>query len=304
MWIVGVDENGMGPSLGPMIATAVTLEVERYDRCRLRRNGLRAGITDSKETAAFGKMAHTESVALALAERLTGRRPEDADAFFDAVAVGGLAGLRAPCPEPSAYQCWSEPVVLPAFGGDVGRGHRLLDRVERWGVAIRSVQSEVACARRLNAELGRQSKLGVDLAMFERLLLSAREAAPEELLALCGMVGGIRRYGDRFHHLGGRDVEVVAEERRLSSYRVAGLGEVRFEVSADARHLPVALASMVGKYVRELSMERQNRFYAGHDASLPRASGYRDPVTRRFIRQSAPLRRRLRIAPDCFRRVR
>jgi ribonuclease HII len=52
---------------------------------------------------------------------------------------------------------------------------------------------------------------------------------------------------------------------------------VRFEVDADGLHTPVAVASMVGKYVRELAMERQNRFYAKHDAALPSPSGYHDP---------------------------
>lgn len=303
MLIVGVDENGMGPRLGPMVATAVACEVPAYDRARLRRNGLRAGIHDSKETSAFGRMAHAESIALALVERLSGSRPRDADAFLGAIALAGLGALREPCPGASAPQCWAEPLPLPAFGGDAAAGHRVLDRVARWGVAIRRLRSEVLCVRRLNRELRRHSKLDVDLAMFERLLLDAR-ASHGELYAVCGMVGGMRRYAGRFRHLGDRRVEVLEEGRHRSAYAVEGLGRVSFEVDADGGHLPVALASMVGKYVREVAMERQNRFYLRYDDTLPRPSGYRDPVTRRFIHRSASLRRRLRIAPDCFRRVR
>jgi len=148
-----------------------------------------------------------------------------------------------------------------------------------------------------------QSRVDVDLCQFERLVLDARAAAGEELRAICGMVGGIRKYPDRFRHFPRDDVEVVREVRGRCSYNVRGVGQVAFEVDADAHHLPVALASMVGKYVRELAVERQNRFYTSHDAQLPHASGYHDPVTRRFIEQTSGLRRRLRIADDCFERA-
>ena len=86
------------------------------------------------------------------------------------------------------------------------------------------------------------------------------------------------------------------------SEAVDGLGEVRFEVDADARHLPVALASIVGKYVREICMRRIGEFYRRCDPELRLASGYHDPVTTRFIQATEPSRRRLGIAHDCFRR--
>ena len=116
------------------------------------------------------------------------------------------------------------------------------------------------------------------------------------------MVGGIRDYPSYFEHLRGRELFVLEQTAKASRYRSPGLGTFSFEVDADARHLPVALASMVGKYVRELAMERQNRFYASHDAELPRASGYHDPVTRRFVDGSRPLRKRLGIVDSCFER--
>lgn len=299
-----MDENGMGPLLGPMVATAVSFEVDRYDRARLRRNGLRAGISDSKQTSAFGRMAHAESLALALVERLTGEPPAEADAFVEAISRAGMGALRSPCPRGSAGQCWSERLPLPAFGGDRALGHHLLDRVERWGIRIRRVRSEIACVRALNAELARTSKLAVDLAMFERLLLDARASHGHDVTAVCGMVGGMRKYREWFRHLAERPIEVREEVRRRSAYAVGGIGEIAFEVDADDAHLPVAMASMVGKYVRELAMERQNRFYLAHDPALPRPSGYRDPVTRRFMDRSVGLRRRLGIAPDCFERHR
>ena len=67
MLIVGVDENGLGPRLGPLVATAVALDASArgYDAARLRRIALRAGIGDSKATSGFGAMANAEGIALA-----------------------------------------------------------------------------------------------------------------------------------------------------------------------------------------------------------------------------------------------
>jgi ribonuclease HII len=83
-------------------------------------------------------------------------------------------------------------------------------------------------------------------------------------------------------------------------YTVADVGQVSFEIDADQRHLPVAFASMIGKYVRELWMARQNHFYRAIVPEMVDVSGYHDPVTRRFIAASADVRRALDIREDCF----
>jgi hypothetical protein len=50
--------------------------------------------------------------------------------------------------------------------------------------------------------------------------------------------------------------------------------QLRFEVGADERHLAVSLASMVSKYVRELLMERVNRYFATKSPELKPTAGY------------------------------
>jgi ribonuclease HII len=155
----------------------------------------------------------------------------------------------------------------------------------------------------MNAQLQRLgSRTSVDLAMFERLVLTAAQEQTGPITAILGMVGGIRDYERYFSLLTSDRISEPLRTKQAVSYQVAGVGSMSFEIDADARHLPVALASMIGKYVRELCMERQNRFYVQHQQDLPRPSGYHDPVTRRFVEQSRPLRRRLGIANECFER--
>ncbi|HEX7479718.1 MAG TPA: hypothetical protein VF331_18085 [Polyangiales bacterium] len=303
MLIVGVDENGLGPRLGPLVATAVTLEVTRYDRARLRRAGERLGIDDSKQTSGFGKMAAAEGLALAVVEHLSGSVPQDADALLHALSLDGLLALRAPCPSASARQCWSAQLTLPAFGGDVAAGRVALTRLARSGVRVLVARSAIACAGVLNEQMRTLgSRTSIDLELFERLVLDARVRAGCDLAAILGMVGGIRDYPRHFQRLQEREIEVLQQDRKVASYRVAGVGSLSFEVDADARHLPVALASMIGKYVRELAMERQNRFYAAAQPGLARASGYHDPVTRRFVEQTRALRVQLGVVDECFER--
>lgn len=302
--ICGIDENGLGPRLGPLVATAATIEVARYDADVLRTLGAELGLGDSKRHSAFGRMAHAEGLTLAIAAESGGEPPRDADALLAALSLDGLPALRLPCPDPStARPCWEVSLELPAFGGELERGRALLAALRRGGVALRRVRTTLACAGVLNAWLGGGgSKLTLDLRLFERLLSDARHASGGSIRGICGMVGGLRRYAP---HLGGLGaVRVVEEVKGASRYEIAGLGKVDFEVKSDDRHLPVGLASMVGKYVREVAMARLVGWYRAQEPSLPRASGYHDPVTRRFVEGSAPLRRRLPVADDCFERQR
>ena len=133
-------------------------------------------------------------------------------------------------------------------------------------------------------------------------MTDARVALASELTVICGMVGGVRRYGEHFTTTSVDRLVTIEETRSACRYRVADLGDVAFEVDSDASHLPVALASMLGKYVRELGMLRQNAFYRRHDPTLREVSGYHDPVTTEFVEATRLLRRRAGIDDRCFER--
>lgn len=301
MIVVGVDENGLGPLLGPLVATAVTIEVDSYDAAKLRRRGLRLGIHDSKQTSAFGHMAWTEALSLALLEQLTGRVPQSFEELLTALSLDPVATLREPCPDSTRAQCWSADLPLPSFDGDLEAGRLALQKLSRSGVEVTRVRSALACAGVLNQVFAKGgTRVSADLGLFERLLLDTRAQQSTDVLALCGMVGGIRDYPAYFSHFPSPSVSEAKHSKRSRAYSVQGLGDVRFVIDGDALHLPVGLASMVGKYVRELAMERHNRFYRTHDPALITGSGYHDPVTKRFVAASAPLRRKLGLVDACF----
>lgn len=303
MFVVGVDENGLGPLLGPLVTTAVTLEVTRYQPDKHGGIGRELGIDDSKATAGFGQMRVAEGLALAVFERLWGHTARDVDALFEGLLLDRPGALQGHCPSRSQAQCWSVQPTVPCFDGDVAQGREILAGLRARGVHLVHVRSAVACTGTLNRLLRKgQSRVEVDLELMERLVIDARAKAGSDLRAICGMVGGIRSYPEKLRHLCRADLRPRRAQGGTLAYDVAGVGHLRFEIDADARHLPVALASMLGKYVRELWMERQNRFYRAHQPSLEEVSGYHDPVTQRFVKQSASLRARLGIDADCFER--
>jgi hypothetical protein len=222
------------------------------------------------------------------------------------MAIDSREDLRRPCPSNHHDQCWdarderfvADEALVAKVGGD-------LAKLQERGVTVLGAHVAIVCTQRLNQAiaLGR-SRFVSDLHAMERLVLFARDVSGVEVEAACGKVGGYDRYPVAFGPLGGRLFTTLEEGRARSEYRVAGVGRVAFVRDADASHMLVCMASLVGKWVRDLLMSRVTRFYRVNDPALPEASGYNDPVTTRFIKASALARKQRGIVDDCFERRR
>ncbi len=314
--LMGVDENGLGPRLGPLVVTAVTVRCDDESAVKIASGRPGRAFTrlgDSKDLVTHGDTSLGEAWARALLERIRGARPATPapaldlatpDDLFHALCIDTRDTLRARCPGTHGTQCWgakgeafgAEPKLFESVRRDLGR-------LEKRGISILRVEVVAVCAERLNAAIDRgQSRFVVDLHSMERLVLSARAAAGEDLVATCGKVGGYDRYGEAFGPLSTRLHAVLEEGRARSEYQFPGVGRVAFVRDADAGHLVVGMASLVGKWVRDLLMDRVVRYHQSVDPELPAASGYHDPVTTRFISQSALLRSQRGLPDVCFER--
>lgn len=307
---IGADENGLGPRLGPMLVTAVMARVSE-DGHRLvgqpASGDLALRLGDSKALVSHGDVALGEAWARALTQRGLGRTAlADAspEAVIHAISADTQAALRAPCPSHVEAQCWSPgDESFEASADLVATIGEDLDGLASQGVEIVAVRSVILCARRMNDGLDAGlSRFSLDLHAMERLVLSLAEFAGEEVTAVCGKVGGFGKYGDAFGPLSGRMFNVLEEGRPRSAYRFPGLGEISFVRDSDASDLCVAMASMVGKYLREVLMARVVRHYRAEAPSLPDASGYYDPVTTVFIDGTRLVREQRDIPETCFER--
>jgi ribonuclease HII len=87
-------------------------------------------------------------------------------------------------------------------------------------------------------------------------------------------------------------IRIVTESARLSRYALSlpGRGTLNliFTAEAESTHLPVALASMVAKYTRELLMGRMNRYFLARQPGLRATAGYVEDA-RRYLQDIEPL---------------
>lgn len=298
-----MDENGLGARLGPLVVTAVLSRVtEQGDRLLSRRppKRLRSDLDDSKELVSHGNIAKGEAWARAL---MRDPAPTPAE-LLARLSLEGLAYLTEPCLPHVAPQCWS--VGSERFVTDSDEVRRMVGHLDWWaarGIQILAVRTSVVCTKRLNAARDAGGNRFIsDLHAMERLVLALRAEVDDDVLAVCGKVGGIDDYSKFFGPLSQGLHSELERGRARSAYHFPKVGEVRFVRDADARDCLVMLASLVGKYVRELLMARVSDFYG--DGDLGPASGYHDPVTARFVAATALLRKKRAIPDGCFERAR
>jgi ribonuclease HII len=302
---IGVDENGLGARLGPLVVTAVLASVTEQGTRLLTRKPpkrLARDLGDSKQL-----MSHKDfALGEAWARALTGDGASDPKQLFETLSLEHDGELRAHCPTHVEEQCWS--TSRDAFVAETADVKRVRGHLAWWGergVTIHAVRSSVVCTKRLNdSKNAGGNRFISDLHAMERLVLDLHAAAGQEVLAVCGKVGGMGSYSKFFGPLSMRLHAVLAEGKAHSDYHFPGLGELRFVRDADAKDSLVMLASIVGKYVRELLMARVSDFYRRTDDTLEAVSGYHDPVTSRFVKATSLVRKQRRIPDTCFERAR
>ena len=120
----------------------------------------------------------------------------------------------------------------------------------------------------------------------------ADRAAPDDIEIVVDRLGGRWYYSDFLRAtFPMRSLTILEERADRSAYSIAdGARTIRvsFEVGADGRHLPVALASLCAKYVRELFMRRLNSHFGALDPRLAPTAGYPEDA-RRWLRDARDL---------------
>ena len=301
---VGIDENGLGARLGPLVVTAVAAEVaaeagSKFDAGKMAVNQPLLG--DSKQLIAHGDVRLGE----AWARVLTGGRAATPAELLESITSIPTQTLRLRCPGNAGLQCWNnkkERFKAPEYL--VADVRRVLTKLQRRGVRPINVRSRLVCTSELNSRgaLG-ENRFLVDLHCMEELIVELCKASRGPTTVVCGKVGGMHEYTRHFAQLNAQNPVVALESKAISVYRIASLAEVRFVRDADGTDPLVMLASLVGKYVRELFVERISTHFASQLSTLRAPSGYHDPVTAEFADATAPLRGASHFPDTCFERA-
>ncbi len=291
----GIDEAGYGPMLGPLCVGLAVFRVRDWSPgdpapdlwarlapavVRSPREAARAGgggvpVGDSKKLKLANSsvkrhpLTHLERGVLALLGARDGDLACDDAALFGAVGAG-LGDGPWYQGDPRGLPCGTTADLLRIDAAGVRAA------MHRAGVELLDLRVMTVDEPRFNTMLDEhRSKAAVVEAGLEAHLRRAAGGvgAGECLRVVADRQSGRTHYGAVLSRVFGA-VEAEEESARASRYRVDGRHGVILHSEAEDAHLPVALASMAAKLVRELAMARFNRYWAGRVPELKPTAGY------------------------------
>lgn len=306
--LIGIDEAGLGPNLGPCVVTATVWEAPgKGHDCDLWQacadavtsspaaGDRRLHIGDSKAIFQPSKgVAALERGVLAALGLLPQGVPDTDRRLRSRLSLDG--------DDHTGADPWYEgdDLSLPTANDldeimESSAGWRTA--LERSGIRLREIRVAMVEPRRFNdlIEFHQNKAAALSAISLQVLKHVASRAGEQPVFVWCDKHGGRNRY-DHLLSACFDDAFVfrLKESAELSTYRI-GLMEIRFQPRAEC-HFPVALASMVSKYIRELSMHRFNRFWSEKIPGLKPTQGYSVDAYR-FRAEIAAEQRRLDI-PD------
>jgi len=308
-----MDEAGYGPNLGPLVVAVCAWQVDPpatgddlYERLDgvVCSNPACAGndpqgplvIADSKRVYQSGKGLGQLERTLWPLMGLLDLWPDSWSEVWHALAPDSSTTMRT-LPWYAHYDCRAP--LCAALDELHGAGERLRRRCEQLGIHLVELKARAVFAGQFNALLQRHGSKGTLLTHCALELLAGVLAglSREPVRVWCDKHGGRNRYAALLaQHFGAGLIETLQEGRQQSAYRFSVDGrrvELAFSVQGE-RKLPVALASMAAKYLRELAMQALNEFWCNRVPGLAPTAGY--PMdARRFQAEIAPAAERLGI---------
>jgi len=319
--LAGIDEAGLGPVLGPLVMCASVFEVpdELADQSLwdtlapavARKRGRKStalAIGDSKKL--FNRkspkaLRHLERAVLAtLASR--DQHPEN---LADLLSI-----ISSDANDKARDYRWYDPgaVELPSTlsATDVSlSGNSLAVAMKSAGVRMHPLRAECVFVGEFNRIIRATrnkstTALGITFRLIQHLFSRLKSGS---------MRISVDRQGGRMRYLAalerafeGCSFKILREDPDCSEYEMSDssrTARITFSVGGESAHLPIALASMTAKYLRELFMESFNSFWAGHVEDLPPTAGYYTDG-RRFYAQIQEAMERLGVNEDIVYRCR
>jgi ribonuclease HII len=241
---------------------------------RARLNG-RLLIADSKKafTRSVG-LKHLRKTVLATLDYL-GKDPKSLTDLIMALCPDCLSHFN----EYPWYQKIDDYLLDSDSGAQIGAA-MLKSDCENTGVELLGLQSRILEVAHYNKMIEAvKNKAKVLFTAVAELMQSAIDRFKNENIEIV-----VDRQGGRSHYrrelqlmFEGRELRVIHEDQDRSSYELSSGNNklrVHFVVGADDKFLPVSLASMVCKYLRELLVDNINEYFRGFNSAVKPTAGY------------------------------
>jgi len=287
--LVGIDEAGFGPLLGPLVVSSSTFSLPHNlltsDLWQILRKSIsysrkglagRLLITDSKK--AYSKsigIKHLQRTVLTALKYL-GKEPATLTELLDILSPSSLERLRV---YPWYEDIEEHTVSIDAADKNIASAV-LADDLGSNGIELLDLKScclDVAYYNKMVAAV--KNKANVLFSATCRLIKSAYDNfAGDDLQIVVDRQGGRVHYRKNLQRMfDGMELKILRESPASSSYELQAGNKamrVHFVIGADRRFLPVSLASMVSKYLRELLISNLNRYFIGFSTDLKPTAGY------------------------------
>jgi hypothetical protein len=310
VFVLGTDEAGYGPNLGPLCIGASAWQLpddapsdglyerlaavvcnQAKDRCG------KLAIADSKCLYKSGDtlelLERGVLIALGCLDRLPSRW-RDIWKALDAAGSGEIDGVPW-------HDGFDEALPLCAVIDEIRSAAMGFHQgCASGGVRIVELQAAVMFPAAFNKAVqscgNKAEVLSLTTLTLARRIL---ERLPEgRAVVFCDKHGGRNYYAGLLQHIFPDElVRVLVERGDLGVYEVRHAGrrvEFRFQPKGE-RHLPTALASMTAKYLRELAMRPFNAFWQRQVPDLKPTAGYNTDA-QRFYGQIRGACRRMKVA--------
>ena len=313
MIVAGIDEAGLGPALGPLCTAgaafrlparadaATPWEIYRGIIGREKKDRLPL-VHDSKIVYTSRGLGGLELPVLAFMRQTRaagGKIPPGRDALLKTLGAGIP---EADCAPWTGEADWALPRDADAAAVDaLYQGIKAIPEARLLAFSAR-VRTAKALNRDFASGLNKSETAWRPVASLLREFASL-EPNQEETLIVVDKQGGRNFYAGMLAEA--FDCPLVATIKESADYSEYRIGNCRFvfQPRADRGAFPVALASMLAKYLRERFMEDLNRWFAREIPGLKPTAGYHGDAPR-FYGQVKPVLQKHKIGIGDFWRQR